>query len=153
MRRVVFSAHGGDVSRRRFLECEIDKHGRVCLSVAGVSYMTTRTRIDVQTIMDKQAFTAAQENSRDYKGSYKVIGGGQYDLRDRDGPSVLQALQSAVRDSKREWTAVEEIVYAVDGCDEISWRQSLTEKVLLAQLSNTQLKKGGVFALRVLNSA
>jgi hypothetical protein len=103
--------------------------------------------------MDKQAFTAAQENSRDYKGSYKVIGEGQYDLRDRDASGVLQALQSAVRDSKREWTAVEEIVYAADGCDEISWRQSLTEEVLLAQLSHTQLKKGGVFALRVLNSA
>jgi hypothetical protein len=129
---------------------EIDKHGRVCLSVAGVTYMSTRTKIIVERFMDKNEFEVAQANGRDYVGSYAVVGERVYEFESTNGAGVLAAMKQMMQNSKREWTAVEEIVY--DKSNRQRWRKNLPEAILLAQLQNVDLKAGGVFRLRVLDS-
>ena len=113
--------------------------------------MSTRTRIEVQTILSNEVFAKARANGAPYVGANRVDYDGTYDIG--DGASVFQALRSAARDNQREWTAVTEIVYVAGENVTPVWRASLGDEVLQSKLNGMRLHDGGVFALRVLDSS
>ena len=113
--------------------------------------MSMRVKIEVQTILEAEVFDKARAKGAPYVGANRVDYSKTYDIG--DSASVFQALRSAVGDSKREWTAVEEIVYVAGDNVTPVWRSSLPDEVLQSKLNGMTLHKGGVFALRVLDSS
>ena len=111
----------------------------------------SRVKIEVQTILSTDVFAEARAKGAPYVGANRVDYSNTYELG--DGASVLVALRSVVRDSKRKWTAVTEIVYVAGDNVTPVWRSSLPHEVLQSKLKGMTLHEGGVFALRVLDSS
>ena len=125
-----------------FLADEIDKHGRVCLSVAAGEGMSVRTKIEVHRIMQEDVYAEAKKCGGAYGGATRFESEAQYDLTDvRSIVTVLLQTRS-LQDAR-------EINYIVKGNPQPVWRAPLDVGWLESTLSKVKLQKGGVFEIRI----
>lgn len=114
--------------------------------------MTTRTTIEVQAMLDGEKFERARARGIPYAGASRVVYTSTYEL----GPSESDrytALENAAIESGHEWEAVVDVMYVAGGSAKPVWRPGLGNDRLQGILNKMQLLEGGVFALKVLNSA
>ena len=125
-----------------FLADEIDKHGRVCLSVGGGERMSVRTTIEVHSIVQEDVYAQAKAGGGAYGGVTRLESTQEYNLT--DVKSIVESLLKM-----RKLAEAREIIYVVNKKAQPVWRKPLDEGWLKSTLSRVKLQEGGVFEIRI----